>query len=143
MGRGALCLRADDPQAGIASTSADALMRYVAGVRNTSELLPGFKGPTCEFTWRAYEDRTPEEQADWRALRDSIRERGILNPLIVWGNRVLIGMRRWEIATLEGISTVPVCAIMEYPGTWHISDVRRLRKMLTDQGVWVRLTGDF
>lgn len=111
---------------------------YRMGERAVAELVPGFQGETCKFEWRPYDQRTPDEQADWRALRDSIQRHGVVNPLIVWDRHVLIGMRRWEIAAQIGISTVPVCEILEYPGQWHISDVRRLRKLLLGSGVWAR-----
>lgn len=112
---------------------------FITGVRRTHDLTPGFSGVTCHFQWRPFEDRNPAEQADWLALRDSIRTHGILNPLITWGSHVLIGMRRWEIAVLDGIGVVPVAEILEDPAHWRIGDVRRLRDMLHATGVWARL----
>lgn len=112
---------------------------FITGTRQTERLAPGFKGVTCTFEWRPFEKRSAAEQADWLALRDSIRRHGILNPLICWGDRVLIGMRRWEIAMREGIGVVPVAEILEDPSHWRIGDVRRLRDMLQATGVWARL----
>ena len=52
------------------------------------------------------------DQASLNALADSIRERGVLHPIIVQprsavGYQLIAGERRWRAAKLAGLSTIP------------------------------------
>jgi len=56
--------------------------------------------------------RYPEGDDSLKELADSIREHGLLHPLIVteeeYGYQLVVGQRRWRAARLAGLETVPV-----------------------------------
>jgi len=93
-------------------------------------LSPGYRGPNCHFDFKSYEDRDRREQEDMDRLRKSILERGIVTPLIVYQNHVLIGMRRWEIGVRVDIHSCTVWEIVgEDPGDWLSPDINRLNDL--------------
>lgn len=75
---------------------------------NPAALELGGEFAHVHYYWRPYAERSPEEQAKFDALEASIRQRGIVNPLIVFRGHVLVGQRRCEIARKLGLLTVPV-----------------------------------
>lgn len=82
-------------------------------MRDPKSLTLGAHFKHVDYDWRPYADRSPEARADYDRLLADIRKRGIQNPLIACGGRVLIGMRRCEIAVMLGIKEVPVWEIEE------------------------------
>ena len=59
-----------------------------------------------------YQPRTRMDQAALEALADSIREQGVMQPIIVRRNgaqyEIIAGERRWRAAQLAGLGEVPV-----------------------------------
>lgn len=109
-------------------------MRYVQSTVRTDSLRPGYRGATIDFTWKPYAERRGEDRQAFDALRENIREHGIRHPLVTYRGRVLIGMRRWEIARELGVEFVAVVEILDALETWRIDEVRRLREWLRAQG---------
>ena len=103
-------------------------------------LTPGYRGDNCHFDYRKYEDRSPDQQADYDRLIASIFHHGVLKPLITFhnddGHYVLIGMRRWEIMYNLGRINCRVWVITdEDPGTWLSPDIDRLNELKKRCGI--------
>ncbi len=111
-------------------------MKHHLYTARTADLVPGFKGETCDFTFRPVEDMNPDQLASYEALREDIIENGIRNPVITYRGHVLIGMRRWMIARELGIDDLESCEIDENMGQWRLHDVRRLKRWLAESGIY-------
>jgi hypothetical protein len=101
-----------------------------------SDLEPGYHGDGIDFDFRPRRDRKGADLESWDALFRSVRERGLVNPLIVHGRHVLIGMRRWECAHVLGIKSCAVVNLLEPVRQWRLHDVRRLYAWLRTSGVY-------
>jgi ParB family chromosome partitioning protein len=68
--------------------------------------------PVEAITPNPHQPRTSMDQAALQELADSIREHGLIQPLIVTqstsGYQLIAGERRWRAAQLAGLATVPV-----------------------------------
>lgn len=104
-------------------------MRYTAA---TDALRPGYQGETIDFSYKPYAERGAEQRQAMDALRNDIADHGIRNPLITKSGRVLIGMRRWEIAMEQGIPTVECIELLEDVDRWMAPDVARLKSWITE-----------
>ncbi len=100
------------------------------------DLAPGYHGEHCDFHFRPHTERTGDDFRSWCDLYADIAANGIRNPLVCYGNRVLIGMRRWEIAVLLGLDDVVVCELADDVGQYHLSDVRKLKDWLRSSGIY-------
>ena len=94
----------------------------------TAELSPGFHGEHVDFERNLHED-----SASYAALAADIAANGIRNPLITHRGHVLIGMRRWEIATRLGIPSVRCLDITEDVSKWGRDDIYVRLQALRDQ----------
>lgn len=66
------------------------------------------------YSWRPYEERSPEAREDYDRLKASLQADGEMhNPLIIFRNCVLIGQRRCEIARDLGWTRVPCWDIQD------------------------------
>lgn len=74
--------------------------------------------------------RRGDDLRSWLELFESIAVHGILDPLIIYRDRVLWGMRRLEIARILDITVVPTIAIEDDPGDWTLEDVRAFRRRM-------------
>lgn len=87
---------------------------YKRTTRNPNDLTLGLELPHVGYTWRPYDERLPEHREDYDKLKeDMVRSGGLANPLIVFRDAVLIGMRRCEIARALGWEAVPCLEITE------------------------------
>ncbi len=68
--------------------------------------------PVSAITPNPHQPRTALDESALRELADSIREHGLIQPLIVTqsaeGYQIIAGERRWRAAQLAGLETVPV-----------------------------------
>jgi ParB family transcriptional regulator, chromosome partitioning protein len=68
--------------------------------------------PVNAITPNPHQPRSVMDEAALRELADSIREHGLIQPLIVTqaanGYQIIAGERRWRAAQLAGLTTVPV-----------------------------------
>jgi len=92
------------------------------------DLILGYSGDHVDFDWRAYDDRSLVERESYDQLKENLIERGMLFPLITYGNHVLIGMRRTEIMIcLHGPNIILRCrSIVEDVQKWTRDDIKRL-----------------
>ena len=89
----------------------DALLAGSEGSANSSEGLLTL--PVNQLQPGKYQPRTHMDQASLESLADSIREQGIMQPIIVReisANRyeIIAGERRWRASQLAGLNEVPV-----------------------------------
>lgn len=110
---------------------------YVRRTRRLDELERGYHGKTIDFDWRPYEKRSEKDRKDFDRLVVSIERAGIRDPLITFGDHVLIGQRRHEIGERLGIEEVEVLDITEDISTWGSDDIKRL-ELLCEEGMWAR-----
>lgn len=103
---------------------------FVRGTERTRALVLGLSAPHVRWVWRPYESRSPEHRADYDRLLVSIYHNGIKSPVIVWGQHVLVGQRRVEIARRLGIRRVPVLSIGEDVRLWWRNDITRVDRHL-------------
>ncbi len=99
-------LRLDDPVGPAASPSPDADSATVVPTGRLQELPPGQIHPNRNQPRKLF------DEAALVALSDSIRERGVLQPIIVTPvnpNKFMLvtGERRWRAAQIAGLSTIP------------------------------------
>ena len=102
-------LRVDDPLAGRRRHRRPGPRRSAVGA--------GFAEAGCEMSRSRRSAPTPASRASasmsrrWPSLADSIRERGVLQPVIVRpvgdGYELVAGERRWRAAELAGEATIP------------------------------------
>lgn len=69
--------------------------------------------PISEITPNPHQPRRQFEPHDLQELADSIKQHGIIQPLLVvekadGGYELIVGERRWRAASLAGLATVPV-----------------------------------
>ena len=74
--------------------------------RNPSQLKLGCKLDYVSYSWRPYDGRLPEHKQDYDRLLSHMQTNGITNPLIVFRDCVVVGMRRCEMAVKLGIDSV-------------------------------------
>ena len=99
--------------------------RFQYELMHRDELRLGFKGKTISFEHRAFDDRTPDAQRAYLALRDDLLSNGMVDPLITYTGHVLIGMRRFEI--MRGEHELFACVeILEPVETWGLTEARAL-----------------
>lgn len=82
-------------------------------MRNPNDLKLGADFEHVGFRHRAYENRSAEARVDYDRLFESVKEHGMKNPLIIYQDCVLIGMRRCEIARRLNIREVACLEIEE------------------------------
>lgn len=111
-------------------------MRNRPGRAIVEQLTPGYRGETCKFEFRPRYMLEGEEARDWDDLFLSVREHGMINPLIVYNGHVLIGMRRWECLKVLGVKDCAVVNLIEPVGQWRLEDVRKFKRWLTESGVY-------
>ena len=99
------------------------------------DLVQGFKGDRIDFSYRPYEERSAEAQADYDALHQDLLARGMLNPLITFKGHILIGMRRFEIMRELGQSEFPCIEVLEDVSKWWRDDLPRLEALKTMYGM--------
>lgn len=107
--------------------------------RELADLEPGYRGERLSFSWRPYAERKPDHRADFDRLIVSIYHHGILRPLVTYrdpaappgriADRVLIGMRRWEIGLRLNLGAVECVEILENVRDWHGADLPRLKAL--------------
>ena len=112
-------------------------VQYVRKRRKLSELARGYHGKTIDFEWRPYERRDEKGRQRFDRLLDSISRAGIRDPLITFGDHVLIGQQRHEIGVRLGIEEVDVLEITEDISEWGSADIKRL-ELLREEVMWAR-----
>lgn len=106
-------------------------MRHARIVYRSEDLKLGFDGNSVHFEHREFEDRSPEAQAAYLRLKDSLLSEGMIDPLITYCGHVLIGMRRFEI--LREVQDEFTCIeILEDVPNWKSGDIRRLQDFKRD-----------
>jgi len=55
-------------------------MNYKYMIIPTDQLSCGYKGKTCSFEHRPFEERSPQAQAAYSALRMDLEIQGLVNP---------------------------------------------------------------
>lgn len=92
---------------GLGALIADAPAPVSAGVQSRYRLMPA-----AEISPNASQPRKHFDEAALRELADSIRENGIIEPLIVrrtpTGFELIAGERRWRASRMAGLTEVPV-----------------------------------
>ena len=92
---------------GLGALIADAPAAASAAVQSRYRLMPA-----AEISPNAGQPRKHFDEAALRELSDSIRENGIIEPLIVrrttTGFELIAGERRWRAARMAGLAEVPV-----------------------------------
>jgi hypothetical protein len=111
-------------------------MKHILTTANVHDLTPGYHGDGIDFDFKPRQERTGADLADWDDLFRSVRTRGLINPLVCYGDHVLIGMRRWECAHALGIKTCRVVKLLEPVRQWRLNDVRRLYDWLRTSGIY-------
>ena len=91
--------------------SLDALLAGDSAATNASEGLLTL--PVSQLQPGKYQPRTHMDQASLESLANSIREQGVMQPIIVRevaANRyeIIAGERRWRASQLAGLTEVPV-----------------------------------
>lgn len=89
----------------------------------------GLKGRRIDFSHRPYHLRSPEARGDYDLLRESIKQQGVRDRVIVHAGHVLVGMRRVEIARELGIEHLPAAEILEDVTGWWKHDTKRLERL--------------
>ena len=102
---------------------------YVLRVRSVDGLTLGYEGRNISFSWRPYEKRTPAARADYDRLYKSIVSDGLQQPIITYGDCVLIGMRRVEIARKLDIRLLHAADVTEDVYEWWQYDIERLERL--------------
>lgn len=102
-------------------------VKYIEKKISGQELKLGFRGKHVHFRWKPYSERSLEHQHDFDRLFSSIMVHGIKNPLIVFDNHVLIGMRRYEIKMKLNPDYVFDCLeIQENVNEWTRQDLPKI-----------------
>ncbi len=106
------------------------MIKYKLTKFRANQLKLGFKGEHCDFTWKPYDERSPEARAAYDALRADMIRVGMLRPLITYQGHVLIGMRRFEIeVSITGERVWLDCyEVMEDVSQWGRDDIDRLEE---------------
>ena len=80
--------------------------------KNASDNITIITVPVAKLTPGKYQPRIKFDDASLQELANSIREQGILQPLIVRnqgkGYEIIAGERRWRAAQIAAINSVPV-----------------------------------
>jgi ParB family chromosome partitioning protein len=113
-----------------------AALQVVQGVNRASML-----GPVANIVPNPYQPRKRFDQAKLQELADSIKEEGVLQPIVVRHSptkqgilEIAAGERRWRAAILAGLETIP-CEILE-----ECSDARMRRIALLENLLREHLT---
>ncbi len=94
------------------------MLDYKTTNRKPTDFELGCNLDHVHYSWRPFEQRMPDHQADYIRLEKDMRNTGhMINPLITFRDCVLIGQRRCEIAVKLGWDWVPCWEI-----TTDISD---------------------
>ena len=108
---------------------------YVRKRRKLAELVRGYHGKHIDFEWRPYDKRSEKARDRFDRLLYSISRAGIRDPLITFGDHVLIGQQRHEIGMRLGIEEVDVLEITEEISEWRSEDIKRL-EFLREEVMW-------
>jgi len=109
--------------------------------KKVSELVNGYRGLRVSYEHVRDEHRTVEQREKFEKLKDDIKTKGIVNPLIIFKNHVLIGMRRKEIAESLGIEEIDCIEVLEdiysHPNPNAVYEIRKTYQKQEGFEVWV------
>lgn len=61
------------------------------------ELVQGFKGKSCSFEFKPYEEMGPTWQQRFDRLKADLLQYGMKHPLVTYKGHILMGMRRFAV----------------------------------------------
>ncbi|HDZ25362.1 hypothetical protein LCGC14_0359110 [marine sediment metagenome] len=90
-------------------------------------LIPGFRAGSVHFSYKTRDKRRPERQEYFDKIIVSIWRFGLVNPLITYKGRILVGMSRWEIMIkFDPLYIFDCWEILEAVEEWNRYDLDRL-----------------
>lgn len=104
------------------------VIKFEVVEKPTEDLIPGFVGKGFVFDIPAYSELTGKTRAAYDRLRVDLQRHGLKSPLITFGDRVLVGMRRLEILR-DSRESFPCISILEDVAAWTVDDLVRLEAL--------------